>query len=399
MTAFDPPEFDVAVVGLGGLGSAAAYWAARDGRRVVGFEQFELGHVRGASHDRSRIIRRSYHTPGYVALAAEAYDAWAVVEADGGAQIVTTTGGLDLFPPGAAIDPGPYRSSLEACGVPYEWLDAAEIRRRWPAFARGALVTDDVAGLYSDVSGVVPAGPATAELQRLAAAHGAELRAHSPVAAVRPHGGEVDVVLADGTTVRVGSVVIAADAWTNRLLEPLGAAIPLVTTREQVSYYPPHAGESIDDLAVGRFPLWIWMDDPSFYGFPEYGLAGHAKVSEDCGGAEVDPDTRTFDPDPTMEQRAGEFLAALVGDRFAAPQTTTCLYTLTSDRDFVLDHLPEHPNVVVGLGAAHAFKFAAWFGKELAALAGGAGRREELAPFRFDRPSLHAPTDRASWMV
>lgn len=392
-------DFDVAVVGLGGLGSATAYWAARAGRRVVGLEQFELGHVRGASHDRSRIIRRSYHTPEYVALAAEAYAAWAAVEADGATTLVTTTGGLDLFPPDAAIEPGPYRSSLEACGVPYEWLDAAEIRRRWPAFARGTRVADGVEGLYSDVSGIVPAGPATAELQRLATAHGADLRGHSPVARLHPHDDAVDVVLADGTSLRAGAVVVAADAWTNRLLDPLGAAIPLVTTREQVSYYPLRPGESIHDLAVGRFPLWIWMDDPSFYGFPEYGLAGHAKISEDCGGAAVDPDTRTFDPDPHMEQRAGEFLAGLVGARFGVPQTTTCLYTLTSDRDFVLDHLPEHPNVVVGLGAAHAFKFAAWFGNELAALANGSPRRPQLAPFRFERESLHAPIDRASWMV
>lgn len=392
-------QYDLAVVGLGGLGSAAAYWAARVGHRVVGLEQFELGHVRGASHDRSRIIRRSYHTPEYVALAAEAYEAWHAVEADGGATLVTTTGGLDLFPPGAAIDADPYRASLDACGVPYEWLDAAEIRRRWPAFDRGTRVTDGVAGLYSDASGIVPAGPATAELQRLAVAHGAELRGHAPVAAVHPRPGGVTVVLGDGTAIEAAAVVVAADAWTNRLLEPLGAAIPLVTTREQVSYYPPRRDAALDDLAVGRFPLWIWMDDPSFYGFPEYGLPGHAKVSEDCGGAEVDPDTRSFEPDPAMEHRAGEFLASLVGDRFGTPQTTTCLYTLTSDRDFVLDRLPDHPSVVVALGAAHAFKFAAWFGRELAALAAGAARRPELEPFRFDRPGLHAPIDRASWMV
>ena len=53
---------NIAVVGLGGLGSAAAYWLARRGADVTGFEQFELGHVRGASHDHSRIIRRTYHT-------------------------------------------------------------------------------------------------------------------------------------------------------------------------------------------------------------------------------------------------------------------------------------------------------------------------------------------------
>jgi sarcosine oxidase len=98
-------EFEVAVVGLGGLGSAAAYWLARRGVSVVGLEQFELGHVRGASHDHSRIIRRSYHTPGYVELTAEAYAAWEAVERDGDVTIVSRTGGVDLFPPTAVIAP------------------------------------------------------------------------------------------------------------------------------------------------------------------------------------------------------------------------------------------------------------------------------------------------------
>ena len=99
-------EYDVAVVGLGGLGSAAAYWLARRGARVVAFEQFELGHVRGASHDHSRIIRRSYHTAGYVALTAAAYEAWRAVERDADEEIILRTGGIDLFPPAAGDRPG-----------------------------------------------------------------------------------------------------------------------------------------------------------------------------------------------------------------------------------------------------------------------------------------------------
>ena len=104
--------------GLGALGSAAAWVLARSGARVLGLEQFELGHHRGASHDHARIIRRSYHTPGYVRLAGLAYRAWAELEWEAEERLVVTTGGLDLFPPGSAIPPGPYRASLEACGVP-----------------------------------------------------------------------------------------------------------------------------------------------------------------------------------------------------------------------------------------------------------------------------------------
>ena len=62
-------DYEYIVLGLGGFGSAAAYWLAqRAGTEVLGLEQFELGHVRGESQDHSRIIRLSYHTPGYVDL-------------------------------------------------------------------------------------------------------------------------------------------------------------------------------------------------------------------------------------------------------------------------------------------------------------------------------------------
>jgi sarcosine oxidase len=391
-------EYDVAVVGLGGLGSAAAYWLARRGRSVIGFEQFDLGHVRGASHDSSRIIRRSYHTPGYVALTAAAYDAWHAVERDADEEIITRTGGIDLFPVDAAIDPEPYRTSLTAVGVPFEVIDAAEIRSRWPAFGRGSIVDGGVTAIYSAETGIVPAGRGTSTLQQLASAYDAQLRPNTSVLALEPvgggDGGEVDVVTAAGP-VRVGHVVVCADSWTNRLLTPLGHSIPLAVTREQVSYFPC----TDPDLLPGRFPVWIWMDDPSFYGFPVYGHIDSVKASEDCGGPEVDPDTRGFDPDVAMERRLDGFVRDLLGDRFGKPSTTTCLYTLTSDRDFVVDTLPGLGCVSVALGAAHGFKFASWFGRTLADLACGTGRAPELEPFAFDRPSLRQPIDRASWLV
>ncbi len=108
-------EFDVAVVGLGGIGSGAAYWAAkRAGAGVLGLERFELGHERGASQDHSRIIRLSYHTPGYVRFAQDAYAAWADVEDASGEQLVVTTGGIDLYPPDAMDWAPHYERSLDA---------------------------------------------------------------------------------------------------------------------------------------------------------------------------------------------------------------------------------------------------------------------------------------------
>ena len=113
----DRRDWDAIVVGLGGIGSGAAYWLSRRlGDRVLGLEQFELGHVNGASQDHSRIIRLSYHRPEYVRLARRAYATWAEVEAEAGVQIVTRTGGLDVAPRDAAIPLSDYIESMTAEG-------------------------------------------------------------------------------------------------------------------------------------------------------------------------------------------------------------------------------------------------------------------------------------------
>ena len=77
-----------------------------------------------------------------------------------------------------------------------------------------------------------------------------------------------------------------------------------------------------------------------------------------------------------------------------------CQYTLTPDRDFVIAPVPGHESVVVGLGAAHGFKFAPTFGRLLADLAvdGGDGHRPD-ATFRLDRPALTDPAYAAHWLV
>ena len=120
---------------LGGLGRRTAWQLARRGCDVVCSRSSSFGHTRGASHDTSRILRRSYHTPAYVRLANEAYDDWARLEQASGETLVTTTGGLDLFPPGAAIPLADYTTSLRVEQVPFELLTAAEITQRWPAMA------------------------------------------------------------------------------------------------------------------------------------------------------------------------------------------------------------------------------------------------------------------------
>jgi sarcosine oxidase len=168
-------------------------------------------------------------------------------------------------------------------------------------------------------------------------------------------------------------------------------------TLEQVTYFrPPEPAR----FAADRLPVWIWMDDPSYYGFPCYGEAT-VKAAEDCGGAVVTGDDRPFEPDLARRDRLAAFMAATFPGSGPVDRSKTCLYTLTPDRDFVLGALPGHENVMVGMGAAHGFKFTPTFGRLLADLAstGKAGTPVDLAPFRVDRPALVNPAHPVSWLV
>jgi sarcosine oxidase len=384
-------KFDFVVVGLGALGSATCHELARRGHSVLGLERFELGHHRGASHDTSRILRHSYHTPHYVRLTLEAYDDWARLERDAGTSLVTRVGGLDLFPPGAAIGIDDYTSSLDAVGIAYELLGTTAVTARWPQFSLPA----GTVGLFQHRGAIVPAALGTRTMQQRALAHGAVLREHTEVTAVRDlDGAGVQVETADGSH-RCGRVVVCADAWTNDVLAGLDVAVPLEVTLEQVTYFRPAEPER---FGPDRMPLWIWMDDPSFYGFPCYGEPT-VKAAQDCGGPPVDPADRGFEESPRMLALLSGHMRRILPGSGEPVRSVRCQYTLTPDRDFVLGPAPGHPDVLVGLGAAHGFKFAPTFGRLLADLATAVQPAVDLDPFRLDRPALTDPAYTAHWLV
>ncbi|MGZ8585873.1 MAG: N-methyl-L-tryptophan oxidase [Actinomycetota bacterium] len=374
-------EFEIVVIGLGGIGSGAVYWAAeRAGAGVLGLERFELGHDRGASQDHSRIIRLSYHTPAYVRFAQDAYTAWADVEERSGERLVIRTGGLDLYPESAYGQVEGYTRSLDEVGVGYEWLDAAETMRRFPQWR----LSEDVQVMYQEASGVAAAAKANATHRRLAVSLGATLVERARVTDVRESGGMYELETNAGIY-RAERIVVACDAWTNDLLEMLWRPINLTVTQEQVTYYDAADAQA---FAPARFPVWIWMGEPSFYGLPAYGEPG-PKIGCDVGGPEVTGDTRTFDPvyPDELDAFMREHLPGGLGPPLAQK---SCLYTMPPDRDFVLDLIPGHERAAVGQGAAHGFKFASVFGRSLVELVYDGGASSDVSAWTIDREILTA---------
>ena len=374
-------DYHTTILGLGGLGSAALYWAARRlGPDVLGLEQFEMGHARGGSQDHSRIIRLSYHTPGYVRLAQAAYAMWAEVEADAGEQLIFRTGGLDLWPSSSAFNMGDYTGSMDVARVAYERLSAAETMRRWPQFR----LTDDVTAIYQAQSGIATPNLSNAAHRRLAVGYGATIRNNAPVESVRPVGDELEVT-AGGVVYRCQHLIVAAGAWSNHVLAHFGRQLHLTVTQEQVTYF--HS-PLVEEFFPDRFPIWIWQDEPCFYGFPVFGEAG-PKAAQDVGGARVTADTRTFELNAATLARTEAFLARVLPGMLGPHiYTKTCLYAMPPDRDFVLSMLPEQPNVALAIGAGHAYKFASLIGRILSELAIDGQTDYDISSFGIDRPIL-----------
>ncbi len=385
-------DFEYIVAGLGGLGSAAAYWLSRRaGKDVLGLEQFPLGHPHGESQDHSRIIRLSYHTSFYVRLAKQAYQAWASLEQDGGQKLIVKTGGLDLWPPNSVIPMKDYTESLQKENVDFEIIDADGIMRRFPQFR----LQNDIVGLYQPEGGIAPAARCNAEHQRMAREHGATLLENTPIESISWEEKNC-VVRTKDRTYGCRKLVIAGGPWSNRLLALFGMELPLTVTQEQVTYF---AAPKLDAFQPDRFPIWIWMDDPCFYGFPVYGEDA-VKVGQDVGGKEVSTETRTYDPDPETLKQVETFLQKFIPDAVGPVlYTKSCLYTLTPDRDFVIDKIPEHPDCLIAIGAGHAFKFASLIGKILSELAIDGHAESDISQFKITRSILQEKNPPKNFMT
>jgi monomeric sarcosine oxidase len=374
------------VVGAGALGSAAAYWLTRSGATdVLVLEQYGLGHSLGASEDHSRIIRHAYHSSVYTALTQAAYDAWAEIEGETGLQLVFKTGGLDLAVAGTAgeADLGHYRGSLAPFGIPSQDLDAAEIRRRWPAWRIG----DDVVGLYQQDGGILDIRRANAAQIALARRGGAEFRPHTTVRGISQRAHGVTLTTDDGT-LDADHVILCVASWLPALLGDLGLNWRITLSQEQVSYF---ATPNVRDFTPDRFPMWIWHGEHLFYGFPVYGEVA-VKAARDMTGRFVTQETRSSEPDP----RETEIIASFLRERLPGaigPEllSKTCVYDMPPDRDFIIDHVPGHPGITVSIGSGHAAKFASLLGKILADLATDGRTSYPIEAFRADRPALTDP--------
>jgi sarcosine oxidase len=372
--------YDLIIIGGGAHGSSAAFHAARRGAKVLLLEQFEFDHGRGSSHGASRIIRYSYDHPVYVELARHAYAGWAALEAESGETLYQQVGGVDISRRGEPMFEG-MLSSLTEMKIPFELLKADETMRRFPQFR----LTDDMLALYQADTGVLAASRCVLAHLRLAHQYGATFLDNATVTHLAPHRSGFSVQTT-AETYHTDKVILAAGAWANTLLGQLDFHLPLRPIRCQENYFEPLKPEI---FAAENFPVFI-AHFPEAYGYMPYGIPSFndsgLKIALH-GGPDFDPTSPERTPDPTVVETVLRFAQDMLPEANGQLLSSRlCLYTMTPDEHFVIDHHPANKNVVIGAACSgHGFKFSNIIGEMLVDLALDGATQYDISLFSATR--------------
>lgn len=387
-------DYDCVIVGLGAMGSAAAWQAARRGWRVLGIEQFGAAHDCGSSHGQTRIIRTAYFEhPNYVPLAQRAFSLWRDIEQAVGRELLVQTGLLQIGKPDGKVIRG-VLDSADAHGIEIERLAPEEIRRRWPVFRQP---DKDEVGVFEPGAGFLRVEHAVASMIRLAVDAGAELSLNTTVQGWDVgDDGRVTVHSSKGTwTSR--RLIVAPGCWAQRLA--MLPEVPTQVVRKQQQWFQIDRHEV---KSQNGFPCYLMETaDGWFYGFPEIDHLG-LKVAEHTGGQPVEGPERVdrgLDHDDLA--RAERFMdRAFEFSRRRLVHHSVCMYTMTPDHHFVVDRHPRFDNVAVACGfSGHGFKFAPVVGRRVCELL--EGQEDSVCDFlrlgdRFSRDGSGAGAEDAT---
>ncbi len=370
--------YDVIVIGVGGMGSATVYELASRGLRVLGLERFDIPHEMGSSHGVHRIIRMAYfEDPSYVPLLRRAYERWRELEAACGEQLLYITGGVDAGPEDGEVFAGSLRSCIEH-DLPHEVLTSAELSERFPAIQ----IPSGSMAVYQPDGGFVLAERSIVNHVLGALEHGADVRAREPVLEWTSTGDRVHVRTAQGSY-EAGALIVTGGAWAGPLLPSLHHLV--VPERQVLGWFQPSDAARFE---AGQFPVVIGdFDEGMYYALPIFGIPGvkfgrfHHRDETTTGD---DLNRECDDEDEAVLRTSLErYFPEASGPVLSMK---ACMFTNTPDEHFIIDALPDAPNVFVAAGfSGHGYKFCSVVGEIMADLATRGETTHDISLFRLDR--------------
>lgn len=378
-----PGTYDVAVVGLGALGSQAAWRLAARGLKVLGLEQFWIGNNLGSTHGHTRLFRVAcLEHPGLTATAQRSRDIWRELETEADEQLLRITGGLTIGPPEAHAVSGAL-ASAKMNGLTLKTLTSTELRDQYPQHAN---VPNAHIGLLDPGAGVAKAERTVLAACAAAERRGARILPHNTVTQIVPDGSKV-TIHTNTEEFTASNVVITAGPWLSKLIPAVDAR----PRRTPMMWFQPKADHA--SFGIDRFPAFIR------YISEDIGLWGHGDIFSH--GVKVgleDRGDQFSDTDPDSVQRAMSpstdwgVLSSVVREAFpdldpTPSQAISCMITNSPDGQFILGPVDDFPNIVVGGACSgHGFKHSPALGELMAQIVTGETPFTDIAfmnPARF----------------
>jgi sarcosine oxidase len=384
---------DVAVIGLGAMGSAALYQLAKRGVDVVGIDRYSPPHTLGSTHGDTRITRQAIgEGTAYVPLVLRSHELWRQIEAETGTDIFTACGGLILTKGSTGGDHHGAEdffaatvAAARAFGVEHEILDFDEIRTRFPQFN----ITEEHRGYYEPGAGFVRPEVAVAAQLELATRRGARIHRNEQVLSIEPTGSGV-LIHSERAEYAADQVVMTAGPWITSLARSKDLAAACKVYRQTLHWFD--ASSSFSMLTPDRMPVFIWGEFGSggrdvFYGFPAIGGAnGGLKVATEQYETSCDPDLLANVTPEESQRMFDDCVKGRLPLSSVVVKSAACLYTVTSDHQFIVDKHPEYPNVLLASPCSgHGFKHSAAIGESLAQWTTDGASEIDLSAFALSR--------------
>jgi sarcosine oxidase len=364
-------NYDVIVIGVGSMGSAACFWLAKREHKVLGLEQFDIPHDQGSHAGQSRIIRKAYfEQPEYVPLLQRAYYNWQQLEDQTGTQVYFKTGLLYHGPANHAIMKG-VREAASIHHIEIKNLTRQQSALQFSQFT----VPPDFETIYEPGAGFIRPEKAVTLYKDEAVRNGADIHTKETVLEWTKEDGGIKVI-SDKNIYYAKKLIITAGAWAGKMIPGLNTALKI--TRQLIVWVKP-ADEK--KFTPEKFPCWLTGDDKrggALYGFPfltkeKFGEPEGMKFAWHYPGDEADPDK--VDREITKKETddliklVKAYIPAVGDAKLVAAKT--CLYANSADENFIIDHLPGYDrDVTIACGfSGHGFKFVSVVGEILADLA------------------------------
>jgi sarcosine oxidase len=365
-------QYDVAVIGLGAMGSAALYQLSKQDLNIVGVDKYAPPHTLGSSHGESRVTRQAIaENLSYTPMVLRANEIWAELEELSGEKLYDHCGMLIA----AHKEQRFLQNTLKAAedfSIEHRVFDGVEVEHLFPALN---VAEKDHSFYYEPTSGYLRPEKCVQVQLELAQTNGAETILNTEVMDIQETSDGVEIKLDNGEILKAAKVIVASGPWIKEMLPD--TLRPLLKTLLQTQYWFDIDPEYYEELQPGKMPVFLCGDEKaettrSFYGFPMMnGPKGGMKFAVHETDKEVSPKDKDTAESVTSAEEIYEFISRYIrGLKPTALHQVNCLYTVTPDENFILDFMPDSQRIVfVSACSGHGFKHSAAIGEILAQLA------------------------------